>query len=74
VLVDPGLTLANGSTRPNSIFARTARFGYAPIFDPFARQANIDQQQAIETTNAGTPWKQIGTNPFTAKVLTMSSV
>ena len=54
VLVDPGLTLANGSTRPNSIFVRTARFGYTPIFDPFARQANIDQRQAIETSNAGT--------------------
>jgi iron complex outermembrane receptor protein len=54
VLVDPGLTLANGSTRPNSIFVRTARFGFTPIFDPFARQANIDQRQAIETTNVGT--------------------
>jgi iron complex outermembrane recepter protein len=54
VLVNPGLTLANGSTRPNSIFVRTARFGYRPIFDPFARQVNIDQRQAIETTNAGT--------------------
>jgi len=50
VLVDPGLTLANGSTRPNNILVRTARFGYTPIFDPFARQANIDQRQAIETT------------------------
>ena len=54
VLVDPGLTLANGSTRPNNIWVRTARFGYTPIFDPFARQVNIDQRQAIETTNAGT--------------------
>jgi len=54
VLVDPGLTLANGSTRPNSIFVRTARFGYTPIFNPFARQVNMDQRQAIETTNAGT--------------------
>jgi iron complex outermembrane receptor protein len=53
-LVDPGLTLANGSTRPNNILVRTARFGYTPIFDPFARQVNIDQRQAIETTSAGT--------------------
>jgi iron complex outermembrane receptor protein len=54
VLVDPGLTLANGSIRPNDVLIRTARFGYTPIFDPFARQVNIDQRQAIETTNAGT--------------------
>jgi iron complex outermembrane receptor protein len=54
VLVDPGLTLANGSTRPNNILVRTARFGYTPIFDPFARQVNLDQRQAVETTNAGT--------------------
>jgi len=53
VLVDPGLILANGSKRPNNILVRTARFGYTPIFDPFARQANIDQRQAVETTNAG---------------------
>ena len=52
-LVDPGLVLANGSTRPNNILLRTARFGYTPIFAPFARQANIDQRQAVETTNAG---------------------
>jgi len=52
-LVDPGLILANGSTRPNNILVRTARFGYTPIFVPFARQANIDQRAAIETTNAG---------------------
>jgi iron complex outermembrane receptor protein len=54
VLIDPGLTLANGSTRPNNILVRTARFSYTPIFDPFARQADLDQRQAIETTNAGT--------------------
>ena len=54
VLVNAGLTLANGSTRPNDVLVRTARFGYTPIFDPFARQVNIDQRQAIETTNAGT--------------------
>ena len=54
VLVDPGLTLANGSSRPNNIFARTARFSYTPIFDPFARNVSIDQRQAIETTNVGT--------------------
>jgi hypothetical protein len=53
VLVDPGLILANGSKRPNNILVRTARFGYTPIFDPFARQANIDQRQPVETTNAG---------------------
>jgi iron complex outermembrane receptor protein len=54
VLVDPGLTLANGSSRPNNIFVRTARFGYTPIFDPFAFQVNINQRAAIETTNVGT--------------------
>ena len=54
VLVDPGLTLANGSTRPNNVLIRTSRFGYMPIFDPFARQVDQDQRQAIETSNAGT--------------------
>jgi iron complex outermembrane recepter protein len=53
VLVDPGLILANGSKRPNNILVRTARFGYTPIFDPFARRADSDQRQAIETTHAG---------------------
>jgi iron complex outermembrane receptor protein len=53
-LVDPGLTLANGSTRPNNIFVRSARFGYLPTFDPFSRQVNIDQRWKIETTNVGT--------------------
>ena len=53
VLVDPGLTLANGSARPNNIFVRSARFGYTPKFDPFARQVNINQPQVIETTQAG---------------------
>ncbi len=63
-LVDPGLTLANGSIRPNNILVRSARFGYTPIFDPFAREVNIDQPQAIETTNGGTSveanWKFAG--------------
>lgn len=54
VLVDPGLTLANGGTRRNDVLVRTARFGYTPIFDPFARKVNLDQRQAIETANAGT--------------------
>jgi iron complex outermembrane receptor protein len=54
VLVNPGLTLANGSTRPNNVLVRTARFGYTPIFDPFARRVNIDRRQAIGTTNTGT--------------------
>jgi iron complex outermembrane recepter protein len=52
-LIDPGLVLANGSARPNNIFLRSARFDYAPTFDPFARQVNFDQRQAIETTNVG---------------------
>ena len=54
VLVDPGLTLANGNMRPNNVLVRAARFAYAPTFDPFARQVNIDQRQAIETSNFGT--------------------
>jgi iron complex outermembrane recepter protein len=54
VLVDPGLTLANGSTRPNNILMRSARFDYSPTFDPFSRQVDTDQRQAIETTNVGT--------------------
>jgi iron complex outermembrane recepter protein len=54
VLVDPGLILANGSTRPNDIFVRSARFDFFPAFDPFARQVNFDQRQAIETNNVGT--------------------
>ena len=53
VLVDPGLTLVNGNTRPNNVLIRAARFAYAPTFDPFARQVNIDQRQAIATSNAG---------------------
>jgi iron complex outermembrane recepter protein len=54
VLVDPGLTLANGSTRPNNILIRSARFNFSPTFDPFSRQVDIDGPQAIETTNVGT--------------------
>ena len=54
VLVDPGLTLANGSTRPNNILVRTARFGYTPTFNPYARQVSVDQRQTIETTGVGT--------------------
>ena len=54
VLVDPGLILANGSARPNNILVRSARFGYTPVFHPFARQANLDQRQTVETTQAGT--------------------
>jgi len=54
VLVDPGLTLANGGPRPNNIFLRSARFGYSPTFDPFSRQVNVDRPWAIETTNVGT--------------------
>ncbi|MFL6603460.1 MAG: TonB-dependent receptor [Steroidobacteraceae bacterium] len=54
VLVDPGLTLANGSTRPNDILIRAARFGYTPTFDPFLRRVNMDQRSAIETTSVGT--------------------
>ena len=53
-LVDPGLVLANGSARPNSILVRTARFDYTPTFDPFAQQVDINHQQAVETTNEGT--------------------
>jgi iron complex outermembrane recepter protein len=54
VLVDPGLTLANGSTRPNNILVRSARFDFSPTFDPFSRQVSIDRPPAIETTNVGT--------------------
>jgi iron complex outermembrane recepter protein len=54
VLVDPGLTLVNGSTRPNNILVRSARFDYSPAFDPFSHQVNLDQLPAIETTNEGT--------------------
>jgi len=53
VLVDPGLTLANGSVRPNNVFVRGARLGYAPQFDPFSRRVNISQRQSMETTNKG---------------------
>jgi iron complex outermembrane receptor protein len=53
VLVDPGLVLANGTTRPNNIDVRGARFGYTPIFDPFARQVAIDAPQTMTTTNQG---------------------
>ena len=53
VLVGPGLTLANGAVRPNNIYVRGARFGYVPEFDPFDREVNISQRQAMETTNKG---------------------
>ncbi|HKE96175.1 MAG TPA: TonB-dependent receptor [Povalibacter sp.] len=53
VLVDPGLTLANGSTRPNNVLIRAARFGYTPTFDPFARKVDILGPQSMETTNRG---------------------
>jgi len=54
VLVDPGLTLANGGPRPNNIFVRSARFDYSPTFNPFSRQVNVDRPWSIETTNVGT--------------------
>lgn len=53
VLVDPGLTLANGSTRPNNLLVRAARFGYTPVFNPFARQVAIDEPQTMQTNNEG---------------------
>ena len=53
VLVDPGLTLANGNVRPNNIYVRGARLGYVPTFDAFARRVNISQRQSMETTNKG---------------------
>ena len=52
-LINPGLTLADDRARPNDVFARAARFDYSPTFDPFARQVNFDQRQAIETNNVG---------------------
>jgi iron complex outermembrane receptor protein len=54
VLVDPGLILADGSVRPNNVLVRSARFDFQPTFDPFARRANIDQRQSVETTSVGT--------------------
>jgi iron complex outermembrane receptor protein len=53
VLVNPGLTLANGAPRPNNVFVRSARFDYVPVFDPFARKVAIDEPQTIQTTNQG---------------------
>jgi iron complex outermembrane recepter protein len=53
VLVNPGLILANGAIRPNNVDVRSARFGYVPVFDPFARDVAIDAPQTIATTNQG---------------------
>jgi iron complex outermembrane recepter protein len=53
VLVNPGLDLADGQIRPNNIYVRSARFGYIPVFDPFARQVAIDEPQTIATTSEG---------------------
>jgi iron complex outermembrane receptor protein len=42
VLVAPFTTYDNGTTIANNFLARTARLGYTPIFDPFARRTDAN--------------------------------
>ena len=53
VLVEPGLVLADETHRPNDVYVRSARFGFTPEFEPFARRVDISQQQTMQTTNRG---------------------
>jgi len=53
VLIEPGLLLADGTSRPNDVYARSARFGFTPKFEPFSRRVDISQPQTMETTNRG---------------------
>ncbi len=52
-LVDPGIIMADGSTRPNNFLDRSARAGYIPQFDVFARRSDADAAQRIVTDQAG---------------------
>jgi iron complex outermembrane receptor protein len=53
LLVDPGIIMADGSTRPNNFLQRSARAGYSPEFDPFARRSDADAAQRVVTEQAG---------------------
>ena len=44
-LVDPGIIMADGSVRPNNFLDRSARAGYAPVIDPFARHTDAEGTQ-----------------------------
>jgi iron complex outermembrane recepter protein len=52
-LVDPGIIMADGSVRPNNFLVRSARAGYSPAIDPFARRSDSDALQRIVTDQAG---------------------
>jgi len=53
LLVDPGIILADGSIRPDNFLQRSARAGYSPEFDPFARRSDADAAQRVVTEQAG---------------------
>jgi iron complex outermembrane receptor protein len=52
-LIDPGIVMADGSLRPDNFLQRSARAGYTPVFDPFARRSDADAMQRIVTEQAG---------------------
>jgi iron complex outermembrane receptor protein len=52
-LVDPGIIMADGSLRPNNFLDRSARAGYIPEIDAFARRSDADAMQRIVTDQAG---------------------
>jgi len=53
LLVDSGIIMADGSTRPNNFLDRSARAGYTPVIDPLARRSDADAMQRIVTDQAG---------------------
>lgn len=53
VLVHSGVTMEDGSTRPNSFLDRTARAGYTPEFEPFARRNTGDAEQRVRSEQGG---------------------
>jgi iron complex outermembrane receptor protein len=53
VLVDAGTVLQNGAQRPNNFLDRSARAGYTPSIDPFARRSDADAVQRMTTEQAG---------------------
>jgi iron complex outermembrane receptor protein len=53
LLIDPGIVMADGSVRPNNFLDRSARAGYTPVFDAFARRADAESAQNVSTEQAG---------------------
>ncbi|HET9445301.1 MAG TPA: TonB-dependent receptor, partial [Steroidobacteraceae bacterium] len=53
VLVNAGITMEDGSIRPNNFLDRSARAGYVPQFEPFARSNVADASQLVVAENGG---------------------